>query len=101
MDHPLCLQRSVRLSVEELCSVGAQTAGKALAAKFEHEQYSTPQKSSGFWVLGSWCLVLGSLDLHQGDLVDAALGQHQIAVSGDAHVSHDTPARWNLPGLEF
>src|ERR1700674_4225472 len=36
MDHPLCLQRSVRLSVEEICSVGdSAQRGKRLGAKFE------------------------------------------------------------------
>src|SRR6266436_8826962 len=54
MGHPLCLQRSVRLSVEEICSVGDSTRrGKRSEAKFEQRQYST-DSGSGFLIHGSW-----------------------------------------------
>src|SRR5438093_9799891 len=56
MGHPLCLQRSVRLSVEEICSVGDSTRrGKRSEAKFEQTQYSTVFR---FLVLGAWFWVL-------------------------------------------
>src|SRR5215468_4154569 len=42
-----------------------------------------------------------SANLQQADLIDQAVGGHDVAVARDIDVAHDVAAAWDHPGLEL